>query len=225
MGIPFINTVGTPAAPQFAEYKLIEAVVDANGLSTIVVNVLHFKNTTPGVVCTESALMIAIKNALNTSLSAALSVASTGKKSELRFMDSPTFAFVVGSTYTAGAVTGDRLPMFNAVTHRLTTGVRGRSYKGSKHWAPIAESQTTLDDLNGGATTLWNAVATALASMGTAGLYPSGGSVWQLIVLSNLLSNLVSDPCVFTGALVSGVTTNPTIGTMLRRKEKPLITV
>lgn len=219
MPAPFINILGTPATPLFAELVLQEYVVDANGNSSNFVNVFHFQNAVPGVVTTETSLMTSIRTVLNTVLPPALSVASLGKTAKLRFMDSPLSGYIPGTTYAAGTVTGDRLPSFNSAVNRLVTGVRGRSYRGSKHWGPIAESSTTLDELNAGALTLFAAVAAGLTN-GGAGFATTGGGLWKLVVLSTLLSDLVANPCVFTGAVVTSVTTNKEVGTMRRRKEK-----
>lgn len=219
MPAPFVNVLGTPATPLFAEYVLQEYVADANGNSSNFVNVLHYQNSVPGVVTTETVLMTAIRTVLNAVLPSALSVTSLGKTSKLRFMDSPVSGYVAGTTYTAGNVTGDRLPTFNAAVNRLTTGVRGRNYRGSKHWGPLAESQTTLDELNSGALAFYAAVAGALWN-GGAGFATSGGGLWKLVVLSSVLSDFTASPAVFTGAVVTGVTTNKEVGTMRRRKEK-----
>lgn len=224
MPAPYINQVGTPATPQFAELVLQEYVVDANGNSSNFVNVIHLRNQTTGVVTTEANLLTAIRTILNAVLPSALSVASLGKTAKLRFMDSPVTGYVAGTAYSAGTVTGDRLPTFNSVVQQKKTGVRGRSYKGSIHWGPIAESQTTLDELNAGAITLWEAVEAAIWN-GGAGFTVSGGTVWKLSVISILLSNLVSNPCVFTGADVNAMSTNKVIGTMRRRKEKGGVSV
>lgn len=219
MPLPFINVVGTPATPLFAEMVLQEYVVDANGNSSNFVNVFHYQNQNPGTVCTELALMTVLRTAMSGPLASALSIASLGKNQKLRFMDNPLSGYIAGTIFAAGTVTGDRLPTFNAAVTQCRTGVRGRSFKGSKHWGPVAESHTTLDELNAAALIFWTAVS-GIITNGGAGFAVTGGSLWKLIVLSTTLSDLVSNPCVFTGAVVTTTTTNKEIGTMRRRKER-----
>lgn len=215
----FTSLPGTPAIPQFAEVVISSPLPNSNGGTTPVINILHLRSSTPTTAATIANLTTAVKTALNTALPAAWNVENTSPTIKARFMDDPTFGFGASQNMTAGAVAGDRLPTFNAVTIQLKTGFRGRNYRGSKHFAPLSEGDTTLDNLVGAAITRWQAVRDALAAM--TAVTVTGGSTWKLIVLSTSLSDLTANPCLFTGADVTSCVLNETVGTMRHRKEKP----
>lgn len=218
----FENLAGTPATPQFAEFILKGHSVEADGGSKNFVNIFHLARTAGPGISSEAALETAIMAILPSPLVAALSVAYVGDYVSTRFMDDPLRAPVLGANTVTGTVAGDRLPNYAAVVIRKNTYARGRSFRGSNHYGPIAESQTTLDNLNAGAITLWNAVAAALATI-AAGLTLASGDVWKLAVFSPTLSNFISSPIAVTGSLVNlstGLVLNTRMGTMTRRKDR-----
>jgi len=215
-GDVFQNVLGTPATPSFFEWVLRGHAVESDGSSQRFFNILHFARLAGPGTASELNVGDAIMAALTIDLSAALSVAYVADDYTGRFMDDPTHAAVIGANTLVGAITGDRLPSFNAVVTRKKTVGRGRSFKGSNHWGPIAESDTTLDTLNVGAATRWGAVVTSLQTISTP--FVVGSDTWQLIVLSQVLSNLTANPSLFSGATVQANLLNGTIGTMRRRK-------
>ena len=220
MGV-FSNISGIPATPLFVEIVNTWSMSTSNGSAKPVVNVYHYRQIGGPVAVSITAILSAFRTAMDTALKSALSVEAPAASLKGRFMDDPTTGFTFGSAMSAGTVTGDRMPLYGTVTCQLKTAGRGRSYRGSKHYAPIAESSTTLDNLNAGGQTLWDAVAAALQA--TVTLSVSGGSTWRLIVLSPTLSKLDRNPAIFSGADVTTVTANSTLGTMRHRKEKPVI--
>jgi len=123
---------------------------------------------------------------------------------------------------SAGTRTGDRLPLFNAACIQCRSDARGRSYRGSKHFAPVSESDTTDDTLTGAGLTNWQTLAAALDP---SALFLTGlnGSVWQFVILSPTLSNLTANPSIFTFSTVianGGTILNAKVGTMKRRKSR-----
>ena len=214
------NVSGIPATPIFAEVILQAAVPLANGGTRPFLNVFHFRQISVvpalGVL---ADLKTSVNGALEAALEDALSIQYQNGKFKARWMDDPTFAYDTPNKDIDGTVTGDRATAFNAVTIQMRSDARGRNFRGSKHFGPIAESQTTLDDLNAGAITKWQAVADAIASMvGTV----SGGNAtsWTPIILSPTLSDLEASPCVFTFADLTDCVLNNTVGTMRRRRER-----
>jgi len=215
----FQNIAGTPATPCFCEFVFRGHSVEAGGGARKFINILHFTRVAGPGTGTEAQFLTAVDGALATSLSAALSDLYVADDTVTRFMDDPTRMGVVGGNSLVGARGGDRLPDFNAVVTRKITAGRGRSYRGSNHWGPIAESDTDLDKLVAGAQGRWDDVATNLAAIGT-GSITVGSDTWKLIVLSPTLSDLISNPSLFTGAIVTNSIANSIVGTMRRRKEK-----
>ena len=216
------NISGIVATPLFLEIVQQGNITTSNGSVKPFVNVWHFfQVTVVPVLCSLNELCDAFLANMEASLEAALPIAYANGTVKARFLDDPSFPYNIPRGDIDGAVTGDRATTFNSVCFQLRTDARGRNFRGSKHLGPVAESQTTLDNLNGGALTLWGAVKTAYEGLFGGGLQDgvAGGS-WSPIVISSNLSDRESTPSVFTFAYVNGVVVNPTVGTMRRRKEK-----
>jgi len=217
----FTNVIGTPANPQFAEV-LIKGKDTASGVNTRqFVQVYHMRRTAGTGPLIPATLAANVALALGPAMNAALSVDYEGDKVSVRPMDDPTVTAYENTFSYDGAVSDDRLPNFNAVCIPLKTDGRGRNYRGSKHFGPIAESHTTEDQLNGTGQPLWNDVAAAI--YGLQAIDGGNGTQWSLIILSTTLSDLTANPSSFTGADINGAAdfvANKNIGTMRRRKLK-----
>jgi len=217
----FQNIAGTPVTPQFAEYVIKGSAVESDGGSKNFFNILHFARISGPGTMTEAQLYAAVAATLDAAVGAALSSTYVAGSTDVRFMDDPTRAAVVNANAIIGTVAGDRLPTFNAAVTRKNTYARGRSYRGSNHWGPIAESQTLLDNLTAAGLLLWQAVSAQLVILATPGsLVTPDGSAWRLMVLSPTLSNLTSNPISVTGSFVQTSPTNRRLGTMKRRKDR-----
>lgn len=165
----------------------------------------------------ESALATAFIANIVTPTMAALNVRATTERVSVRFMEDPTRRAVFTSDTTPGAITGDSLPMTDAAYLLVNTPLRGRSYRGSKHFYPMSESDsTTTSDL-------WNAgTLTRLGAIATAAITPitdSTGNIWNLAVYARKLSNPTKQPAATIIATVaSSVTVRKSIGDMKQRK-------
>jgi len=164
------------------------------------------------------AVADAWRNVIDAACAAALSDTYDGIAWTGRYMDDPTTVEDNGTAPTDGAIAGDRLPTFNAVTIQLIGDGRGRSFRGSKHFGPVAESDTILDNLDTVPLGRWDAIRVAID--GGLQFFDAAGNTWQLIILSRTLSDLTANPSVFTGCHVAASKTNRIVGTMDRRKEK-----
>lgn len=214
------NVVGVPATPLFCELVLECTIPQSSGGSHTFTNVQHFfqVTTVPGV-SPMNDIVDAWLSQMEVLLEAALPLSYANGKMKGRFMDDPTAGFSTPRGDVDGSVTGDRATSFNAVCIQAKTDARGRNFRGSKHFGPVAESHTTLDDLNAGAITLWQAVADGLKGL-CAGNLDAGLTQWTPIILSQTLSDLTANPCMFTYAWTKDYVLNNTVGTMKRRKEK-----
>lgn len=218
----FFREPGTPATPQFCEMVLKGHSVESDGGSKPIVNIFHFvRETGPGtgleVDVINQFLMLAAGP-----LNLAMSVNYVPDVITSRFMDDPLRAAVTITNPLVPTIAGDRLPNFNAVVIRKGTYARGRSYRGSNHYGPIAESQTNLDTLTAPAEVLWGNVKDILAAMGGTGggLVTADGSTWRLAVLSPTLSDYTVSPILVTGSWVKECVLNTRLGTMKRRKDR-----
>jgi hypothetical protein len=217
MGAVF-NQPADLVSPVIVEIVTTCDVVTADGGTQRVVNVYHYARDpgNPGTIDLPT-LGSNIINDFNGTISNALSTAYTGATATARILDDPTSLPVVLTPPASGGITGDRLPTFNAVSVDLITSARGRCFRGRKHFAPIAEGQTTLDELTAGGQTLWDAVATLLGNPHAQS--DSGANTYRLCVLSRTNSTLVGPSINFTYAIVSSAIASPKLGTMKRRKE------
>lgn len=174
-------------------------------------------NLTPTPV--KSAIEAAFQTNVMASFLAAANVGYTQSWTAIRYPQDPTdnaIQFVEGGV---GAITGDRLPTSLAVYVLQRSALRGKSYRGSKHFGPLSESDTTsgaADVLNAAALTRWRAVATAML----ASFADAEGIAWYPIIVSRRLSNYAVTPCALVASPVQSVLVNKRIGTMRRRKVK-----
>lgn len=113
-----------------------------------------------------------------------------------------------------GVRTGDRAPDFQCFTFQLKSALRGRSYRGSKHYSPISESDTDKDVVDAGIAADISALETALA----AGFTDSDGNTWSPVVVSWTLSSLSGDLWTISAAAITTVTANQQLGTVNSRK-------
>lgn len=214
----FTNVVGTPAAPQFCEvvWRGTDSVTGEGNRKFF--QIYHFLRTNAIYAAEDpKEVAIALATLINGPLAAVLSVDYVGGSFSGRYMDDPTSGESFGSNASDGTVTGDRLPNWNCVTMQIKSDGRGRNYRGSKHFGPVAESQTLEEFLTAGAVTLWDDVRTAMVA--SLPISTAAGNVWNMIVLSTTLSDLEANPSVFTGAWATGFIINNRVGSMLRRKK------
>ena len=135
----------------------------------------------------------------------------------VRYVDDALDAPIYFSHAKAGQIAGDSMPSHQSVYLLLRTGIRGKSYRGSKHLAPASESDTTganSDVLNAGAITNYGNVASAIL----AGFTDSNGNVWVPQVLSRTLSQLTVNPTTVVSNSVTQIMVNKRIGRMKRRQ-------
>jgi hypothetical protein len=117
----------------------------------------------------------------------------------------------------AGSITGDSMPMFCSAYVLFRTSLRGRSYRGSKHFFPLSESDTTVggdDVLNAGAKATW---ATAISAMLT-GFTDSNSNIWVPSVFAKKLSQDVLNPTSIVNTQVTSILLNARIGRMKKRE-------
>lgn len=121
-----------------------------------------------------------------------------------------------GLTGQNGAVTGDRLPLSQCVNMGLQTAVRGRNFRGLKRFGPIAEGDTTGDELSSTAASSWSAAATAVG----ADLADGFGVTWHPIVVSRKLTAAHPTALEVIGERITSVRLNKTLGFARHRRER-----
>lgn len=181
-----------------------------------VFNVWDFARTVPSGTPTKAAINTAFAAGPMADLLPCLSVSYIADFVDIRFLDDPLDPFQTFTSALVGGVAGDSLPSVNNVTVQMKTGLRGRSFRGSKHFGPIAETDTTLDKLIAGAITRWiTFMATWLA-----GFTDGGGFVWKPLVVSQKLSTFNPTTATVVGNVVTSFQLNTILGIMRKRKER-----
>lgn len=209
------TATGTPLTPAFLQIVIKGHVLNNDGISSkSIVNVFNYIRTSPWVAETTAHAANGIIATLAAAFNAMLSVAYVGDPSQSRFLDDPTLPAVATNNIGNGTTAADNQPNIVAAFQLLRTDYRGKSYRGSKHYGPIAESDTTNQELSGGG-------AVKLATLGAAviaAVAVAGGNTWAPIVLSQTLSNLTSSPASLTYAPITSRLSSNVLGTMRRRK-------
>jgi hypothetical protein len=133
----------------------------------------------------------------------------------VRVVDDPEDQLNGIATAIVGAKAGDPLPTFTTVVTPLSCAQRGRSFRGSKHFAPIVDADQIGDELAPAAVAPWQAASSKLSVPLT-----SVNGTYQPIVLSRTRSQLKTAPTLIVGSDVVSAALNKTLGTMRKRKEK-----
>lgn len=196
---------------------LMKGSIAAEGASVRNVEfVFHFKRTTNVNPVDKGHIAAAFQSSIGAAVLAALNAAYTQSANWVRFLDDALDNY--GSTTEAGvgAITGDPLGDFVAVVLQLKTGLRGKSYRGSKHFAPASESDSIGNTINAGAQTNFNAIGTAIL----AGFTDSDGNIWLPTIFSRHLSQVQTNPTTVVANQITSFVLNKTLGTMRRRKSK-----
>lgn len=140
---------------------------------------------------------------------------------EARFIQLATNPFINYDTpATPSYNSGDRYESGSCVTIRKKTGKRGKSNKGSWHFGPLSEADTTLDELISTGLTHWANVNTACALS----LAPSGKDVLAPWLISASMSQLGTDPVQIYYEPISSCVLNKTVGSIDKRRERPYST-
>jgi hypothetical protein len=191
-------------------------VVETGGSSKNIFNVFnYFQN--PNVPGPPTAIAVANQflTAVWANIAPLLSIAYVGQQTMCRYLDITTNPLLAANVPANGAKALPRLPSQQAVVTPLRSSLRGKNFRGSKHFGPIDTASVTGDELTAGAVAAWTAILANLSANLTV-----GGQTFSPCVVSRSLSQLAKDPVTIQGAVVATALLNKTIGTMRRRKEK-----
>lgn len=205
-----------PALISNAEVTILGTSATGGSSVTPSINVFHFKRTTTVNALSKAALNAIFQTNILTPLLAAMNVRYTPTNVTVRWLDDaldiPQFFAAAG----VGAIATDSLPSDDAVFFLYRTALRGRSYRGAKHFSPASEVDTTNDLLTGAGLARWNTVKAALL----ANNIDANGNTWAPSVLSRKLSTLTTNPTNVVNTFVTDVLLDLNIGTMRRRRSK-----
>jgi len=200
---------------------IARGVLAANGAaSKNVANVFNFRRVSGATTPAKANIEVAFQTAIMDKVLLAVSADYAQDGNALRWLDDATDPPVTFPEIGVGALATDRMPGYNAVVVQLHTAIKGKSGRGSKHFAGVVEASTTGDVLTGGGVTLWQTVATAL----NAGFTDSDGNQWRLGINSHKPpAQWLVNPVTIVWNDVTSTLLNLTLGTMRRRKVRTVV--
>jgi hypothetical protein len=199
-----------------AEIIVQGTVATSGGGSKQFVNAFHVQTAAAVPATTKAQLWTGFAAAIWTPLAAFLSVDYVGSAASVRWMDNALDIPVVTGVPANGGTALPRLDTALAVTLLLRTNNKGRSYRGSKHFGPIATADVLKDELTAGALVNWHAVLATIT-----GVFATAADTYYCTVYSRKLSQpLVNPTTIINTAIQASSRVNKTIGTMRRRKER-----
>lgn len=195
-----------------------KGVVSAGGSNAVNSDsVFQFRRTSTAGAITKASIESAFQTAIMIPITNALNARYVQTMNTVRYVDDALDQPVATTRAVAGQIAGECLPTTISAFLLTRTGLRGKSYKGSKKLFPFSEADTTLATAD-----LWNAACLArlatIAAAYLAGFTDSNGNVWIPVVLSRLLSQLTTNPTVVARYDITAVLVNKRCGRMKRRQ-------
>lgn len=196
-----------------AEITLVASMVAAGGRVVPVHNVFHYaRNSTVNPVG-KTQLSTAFQAALVVPLALALNVRWEQSKNVIRWIDDAQDVPLDVAAAAVGAIATDSYDSRSAVFMLMKTNLRGRSYRGSKHFAPLSEADTTGDVLTGAGLARWQTAQAAVDAV----LVDALGNTWVPCVFSRTLSQIIVNPTFVVYTQVQQTLLNKAVGQMKRR--------
>jgi len=197
-----------------------KGLITAGGSNSINTQFLfQYRRTSVVNVPDKAALDTAFQAGPVAKIILALNARWSQQTNEVRWLNDALDQAVPFTHVNVGAIAGDAMPSHVAVFMLFRTGIKGRSYRGGKHFGPFSESDATAggdDVLNAAAIVRVQAIATALATP----LTDANGNVWNLCVFSRSLSTLSPNPTDIVANDVTTILFNKRLGNMRSRQVK-----
>lgn len=185
-----------------------------------VYNLYDFRRSASSATPTKTQVLAAFKSAILTPLAACLSVSYVKAFVDLRYLDDPLDPYQTFADGVTGTTTADSLPSVNNATMQMKTGVRYMN-RGSKHFGPIAESDTLLDYLTAAAIVKWATFQTAFL----AGFTDATGVLWLPVIVSEKYSLFTFSTASIVQNAVTSTIVNPYLGIMRKRSQERVNTM
>jgi hypothetical protein len=207
---------GIPVTDQRNVEVIIAGIAASAGIAPKnIQNVFHFYRTTNVNPLSKANVAAAFQTAIGVPLIACLNARYTELEVSVRIQNDDTdqatpFAFSV-----VGGVTGDSMAVENQIYIKLSTGFKGRSFRGNKKIGPLSEADTTTsgDILNAAAIARFATLLTAILTNFT----DSDGNTWQPMIYSRLLDEFAVRPAVIAYPVIRGAV-NKRVSSINRRK-------
>lgn len=181
--------------------------------------IFQYRRLSTAVAPTKTALAAAFQAGPGAAIVAALNARWSEQFVSVRWINDALDQAVPFANVNAGAIAGDSLASHVAGFMLFRTGIKGRSYRGGKHFGPFSEADVTTanDDIfNAAAVTRITAIATALATS----LVDATPNTWKLCVFSRVLSQVKTNPTTVVANDVATILVNKRVANMKRRQVK-----
>lgn len=200
---------------------IMGGLISAGGSNSVNTQfVFHYRRPATVNPLSKAALNTAFQAAVAPSIIAMLNARWSQKYNSVRWMDDPLDQAVPFTAVNAGAIAGDSLATHLAVFVLFRTGLKGRNYRGGKHFGPFSEADCTTggdDILNAAAIARLATTITALAVPIT----DASPNTWNPCVYARSLSQPLLSPVA--SIVTNDITTilfNKRLGNMKRRQVK-----
>lgn len=181
--------------------------------------VMAFRRTNTVNPLNKANIDAAFQAAICVPMAAALNARFLQVNNSVRFLNDALDAPIFFSHALPGLVAGDSMATTLSAYIIMRTGLRGKSFRGSKKLFPLSEADTTAlgdDIMNAAAIARFAAVANALL----VGFTDANLNVWVPCVVSRLLSVLRTNPTAVVANDIIQTQLNKRIGSMRHRKVK-----
>jgi hypothetical protein len=207
--MPFVPIVGS-----IAEITAKGVYAAAGSSAKNIVSVFHYRLALLAAAPTKTALETIFQTTVCIPMTAAMNSRYTQQENRVRWINDATDPGVSFARAVPGAVATDSMPCDDCVSLLYRTGLRGRAYRGSKHFAGVNEIDTTGDVLTGAGLIRWQALQTGLFTT----LVDALGNSWIPSVLSRSKSVLATNPTTVVANDVTQVLLNKNVGIMRKRR-------
>jgi hypothetical protein len=183
------------------------------------VNTLHYRRAAIVNPVSEANFLTAWSTAVQGVLLLALNNKWTWNTTKVRCLNDATDIGVEVAVGLPGLVAGDQMPDVNAVFIYHQAPFRGKSYKGSIHFGPLSESDTTSateNILNAAAITRWTNVFNAYKGPIT----DASPNTFNLETFSRIKSKIDVNPTIVTATPVGTCLLNKRIGRLNGRERR-----
>lgn len=209
-----------PLTSVFTAQIIVKATLAAaGGTAKQVQSLFCYRRTATVFAPVKSQLVAAFVAGPYAAMLAAFNAGYANGTANVRWLDDAENATQTIALAGAGAIATDRQPSYAAVYMLFRTGVRGKKFRGSKHFPAVNEIDTTGDVLTGAGLARWQAVQTACLAI----LTDAGGNIWNPCVVSFSLSQIRTNPTTIVRNDVTEVVLDLTLGTMRKRKVATVI--
>lgn len=199
---------------------IMRGLIAAGGSNSVNTQfVFQYRRTAVVVTPTKTALATVFQAGPGAAIVAALNARWSEQTVSVRWIDDALDQEVPFANVNAGAIAGDSLASHIAQFMLFRTGIKGRSYRGGKHFGPFSETDVTAgtdDVFNAACLARITTIATALATP----LVDATPNTWKLQVFSRVLSQTRQNPTNIVANDVATILINKRVANMKRRQVK-----